>query len=681
MMNSFSRNPVKHFSRTSLLVLAPLLVAGSAAAQAGGVVPAGALDSAPFEEAPCPFAAPPDVLEQFRCGYLHVLENRAVPDGRRLRLAVAVLSSRSSDPRPDPVVNLSGGPGVPALDWAVRQVRSRAWDDVLEEREVILFDQRGTGHSEPQFCPEVTDEYFRLTFTGMRAEERRLRQREVLTSCGATMNAAGVDLSQYNSVASAADMQDLRRALGYGEWNVYGGSYGSRLALEALRSAPAGIRSVILDGPAPPHVALHTERGNNLADVLSRLSAQCAAQQSCNARFPDIENRFWQVVEELDERPLLVSGGAGAGLPDPMVLDGRLLAEGLYQALYVPQFLPLAPLFIHEAGRRNSTMVLELATPLSGGIRNMSRAMNLAVECFESAPFDGAEARPGTGDRHRQILDRIGWLTGSGADMSVCDAWHPFRAGPEQGEQVRSDVPALIFTGEFDPATPRHYGPLAAAGLSNVFVAEIRAEGHVGSRRHECTRTLMLEFLNAPGAALDGSCLETAIRPLHFITDVRVVPGAGRMARGLASRSRIDLGAIGLPLLVMLSATAGWPMAAGIARVRRREKRKATSFERRAYWAAAAVALLALAYVIGLVMAITTTAAENPIILVFGVRGWAAPLLLLPWLLLAGSVALAAFAVIAWRRGAWTAWGRVHFSLVAAASIALALLPFLFRLV
>jgi hypothetical protein len=91
--------------------------------------------------------------------------------------------------------------------------------------------------------------------------------------------------------------------------------------------------------------------------------------------------------------------------------------------------------------------------------------------------------------------------------------------------------------------------------------------------------------------------------------------------------------------------------------------------------------LLALAYVIGLVMAITTTAAENPIILVFGVRGWAAPLLLLPWLLLAGSVALAAFAVIAWRRGAWTAWGRVHFSLVAAASIALALLPFLFRLV
>jgi pimeloyl-ACP methyl ester carboxylesterase len=666
----------------AVLALAPLIFAASAAAQAeaaAGSPVRGA--SAGFYDAPCPFAAPRNVLDEFRCGYLVVPENRAAPDGRRLRLAVAILSSRSPDPRPDPLVFLSGGPGLPALDFLSGEMRGGMWDHLRAEREIVFFDQRGTAYSEPRFCPEVTEEFFRLTFSGLRPEERQLRQREALARCSETMREAGVDLSQYNSVASVDDMQDLRRALGHEEWNLYGASYGSRLALEALRSAPEGIRSVILDGPAPPDVALHAERAVNLGDALSRLAAQCAAQPSCDAKFPDIENRFWKAVEELDERPLLVRGGARAGLPDPIVADGRFLADGLFLALYAPQILPLAPLLIREASRRNSNMVLELAAPLGGGFRTINRALNLAVECYESAPFNGAEARLQSRDRYPRILDHIDWATAGVGDFSVCDAWHPFRAGPELGDQVRSDVPALIFTGEFDPVTHRRYGPVAAAGLTNAVVADVRGGGHVVGRRHECTRSMTLAFLDDPGATLDKTCLETAIRPLQFNTDVRVMPGISRVARALASRSPVDLGVIGVPLLVMLSASVGWPVAAGVARVRRRERRTPTSFERWARRGAVAVALLGLAYVIGLVAAIARTAAENPVIMVFGLPGWAAPLLLFPWILLAGSLALAACAVIAWRREAWSPWGRVHFSLVAAASLALAVLPFVFGLV
>jgi len=111
-----------------------------------------------------------------------------------------------------------------------------------------------------------------------------------------------------------------------------------------MRSAPGGIRSVILDGPAPPDAPRHAERAVNLNEVLSRITAQRAADPACDAAFPDLEERFWNTVEEPNERPLLVRGGASAGLPDPMVMDGRLLAEGLFQALYEPRFLPLVPL-------------------------------------------------------------------------------------------------------------------------------------------------------------------------------------------------------------------------------------------------------------------------------------------------------------------------------------------------
>lgn len=67
--------------------------------------------------------------------------------------------------------------------------------------------------------------------------------------------------------------------------------------------------------------------------------------------------------------------------------------------------------------------------------------------------------------------------------------------------------------------------------------------------------------------------------------------------------------------------------------------------------------------------------------MIFGLPGWAAPLLLFPWILLTGSIALAACAVIARRREAWSPWGRVQFSLIAAASLALAMLPVVFGLV
>lgn len=63
-----------------------------------------------FQGAPCPFTADAKAMEQVRCGYVTVLENRAAPDGRRLKLAVAILESLSASPRPDPMVLIGGDP-------------------------------------------------------------------------------------------------------------------------------------------------------------------------------------------------------------------------------------------------------------------------------------------------------------------------------------------------------------------------------------------------------------------------------------------------------------------------------------------------------------------------------------------------------------------------------------------
>lgn len=669
-------------------VLALAAAVPPAAAQEGaapryerGLVDARALDPlaeqgddyAPrFEEADCPFAAPAEVLEQVRCGWLFVPENRAAPRGGQLRLAVAVLKSTSSTPRPDPIVFLNGGPGGRSVEYVPGRTRSAIWHRLRAERDAVFFDQRGTGYSEPEFCPEITDESFGSLFLGLSPQQRSERMQAVLARCAEVMRQKGVDLSRYNSVTSAQDLQDLRRALGYEEWNLLGTSYGSRLGLEAMRTAPVGIRSAIFDGPAPPNAPQGGQRGVNFVDVVRRLAAACAADAGCDATYPGLEQRVWRTVEDLEQEPWLLHGTGAMGLPDTIVVDGALFAGGLFQGLYSRDFIPLAPLFVQEVRRRNAAMVLGLIGPLGRNAREVSRGMNLAVRCYENVPFYESGPRQHTGAPYPEILDRIGFSVGSGTSEE-CDAWHPFRAGPEQAKPVRSDIPTLVFTGEFDPVTHRSFGSLAVQGLTNGHVVEVPAMGHGASPLHACTRAMLASFFDDPHRPPDETCVDTDMETLRFVTDVRVAPGVRGVASmiGSGGGSTPILAALGLPLVVLLGSAAGWPIAAGVRRLRRRERTARTPFERRARWGAVTFTLLTLAFAATLTWVILRTRTENSFILLFGLPGWAAPLLVVPWVLLAGSVALLAAALLAWRRGAWTRWGRIHFTLAAAASAVL----------
>lgn len=169
-----------------------------------------------FEDAPCPFDASAEVLDQLRCGWLVVPQSRAEPNGRQLRLAVAVLKSTSPTPRPDPIVFLSGGPGGKSVAYMPPRTRSPFWGPLRSDRDVVFFDQRGTGFSEPAFCAEVGEAFFRMNFLGWDAARRSAHAQEVLGRCAVTVREQGVDLSQFNTAASALDLQDLRRALGVG---------------------------------------------------------------------------------------------------------------------------------------------------------------------------------------------------------------------------------------------------------------------------------------------------------------------------------------------------------------------------------------------------------------------------------------------------------------------------------
>jgi pimeloyl-ACP methyl ester carboxylesterase len=178
--------------------------------------------SATFNDAPCAFRVPKGPW--VRCGWLSVPENRKRPGGRTIRLHVAIYKSRSQQPAPDPIVWLVGGPGGRAHTLS-SALFERVVEPFLGRRDFIVFDVRGTGYSEPALdCPDRSGEPAKW-----------------LPACHERLSAIA-DLSSYNSAAVAADLADLRRALGLKEWNLLGESYGTRLALVAMRDFPEGIR-------------------------------------------------------------------------------------------------------------------------------------------------------------------------------------------------------------------------------------------------------------------------------------------------------------------------------------------------------------------------------------------------------------------------------------------------------
>lgn len=242
----------------------------SAAAAGTSVASIEKTDCTTFEES--------GLSEDWQCGYLIVPENRPDSQSRSIKIAFAVLKAAGENPQPDALVYLTGGPGLHAIEGVWSEWRTES----LKNRDLILVDPRGVGYSQPKMsCPPNTDADASTQTRAPSAEERNAQFIQWAKSCRDQLISEGFDLTSYNSTANAHDLEDLRLALGYDQWNLYGISYGTRTALYTMRLFPDGIRSVILDSVLPPQV---DRIGGDLittATSFSALFTTCSADSMC----------------------------------------------------------------------------------------------------------------------------------------------------------------------------------------------------------------------------------------------------------------------------------------------------------------------------------------------------------------------------------------------------------------
>lgn len=466
-----------------------------------------------FEPGQCAFALGSGQVDgqNVRCGSVVVPELHQQPNGKTLRLAVAILKT-SGSAAPEPLVILQGGPGGSSQDIL------RAFglgllpaNSLLKNRDLIIFDQRGVGKSEPALdCPEDRD-YEALTQARTPQQESERSQSNLL-KCRDRLAQAGINLAAYNSVENAADVNDLRAALGYNRIDLYGASYGTRLALEVMRDFPQILRSVILDATLPLQANPFVDGAPTFDRSLNQLFSDCQADLVCNLAYPDLKGDLSRAIAQLNTKPATLNlTNPHDGKSYAVVLDGRRFLSLIFQGLYSDQVIPLLPAIVGQARSGQFALLTVIANAVL--FQDLiSEGMYLSVMCGEEASFSSAdEARAAA----QNVLPEIRDLYVPEQELavfSVCAQWPAKKAAPRENEAVRSDLPTLILHGTLDPALPPSYGQLAAQTLSRSTYVEFRGLGHVTlfalGAGGQCSVGIAQSFLADPSRAPDTSCTQ-----------------------------------------------------------------------------------------------------------------------------------------------------------------------------
>lgn len=485
-----------------LVVVGSVLAGGLAAAGGAPTGSAGPRASQPaFTRTECPFPVPAPLVDgrEVRCGTVVVPEDRRRATGRTVTLAVTVLSGVSR-PEQDPIVHLIGGPGGSAESFTPIFGESLLRLSRATRREIVLYDQRGTGHSTPFLgCTAAAD-----------------------AGCAEQLTASGIDLSQYTTTQSADDVKDIARALRYDRVNLWGQSYGTFLALQVLRRHPTIVRSSLLEsvddgtsGFAQPA---------SFDNVLDRVADGCAADAGCRRLTPNLNTSFRTVFEALSDAPAQTPIGS---------LDAAGFVEVVFEMLSNSFGSTQVPLFVSALERGDLDVVATLLTQLAGEPQitgPFATGMQTNVNCAAVAPYDEELFEQLNADVRPEILEVTG-VRAFAQFIGTCREWPVPTPSPRDGRPVRSSVPTLLLNGTFDPNTGLEVAQRAAVTLTRSTVVPVAGYGHFPLvRGNPCTEDIYAGWLSRPTAPPDGTCATDA--DIEFVTSAEEAAGPLRSDGG-----------------------------------------------------------------------------------------------------------------------------------------------------
>jgi pimeloyl-ACP methyl ester carboxylesterase len=426
-----------------------------------------------------------------KCGAYRVAENRDQPQGKELQLHVAVVPALQLKPAADPLFILSGGPGQAASDLYLSV--APAFARVRRNRDIVLIDQRGTGKSNRLDCTFPEDGDFTLV------EPAELHK--IVQGCLASLPG---DPRFYTTSVAVRDLDEVRAALGYSSINLYGISYGTRVAQHYMRRHPDRVRAVILDGVVPAELALGPDVAIEAQRALDSAFARCAGEERCNRAFPDIARQFHALQERLQAQPERLSiANPLSAAPTAATLGRAELSAAVRLLSYADETVSLLPLLIHEAqSARQPQALAALYLMIKRALdAQFANAMHFSVVCSEDAPR-WQQANVSDDALARTYMGTVFMM----AMKTICADWPRGPVDADFNQPLRSRTPVLLLSGGGDPITPPRYAEQALAGLSNARHLVLDGQGH-GQFGTGCVPRISADFL-ARGSVveLDDAC-------------------------------------------------------------------------------------------------------------------------------------------------------------------------------
>ncbi|MGC4082726.1 MAG: alpha/beta fold hydrolase [Vicinamibacterales bacterium] len=349
--------------------------------------------------------------------------------GRTIHLKIVVAPALRRDPKPDPIVVFEGGPGGGAATLAAQRIPmfSRFQTDC----DIVLIDQRGTGESNPLDCAADDEDNDDLETIDRYPVER-------FKAC---LDALEADATLYTTSIAMDDIDEVRQYLGYDHVNLWGGSYGTRAALVYLRQHEASVRSVVLDGVAPPDMRIPLYMARDGQRALDRLLHDCEADTTgCGKAFPTLRQSVDALWTLLASKPRVSIPHPRTGRPITLTVSQRLVASVIFQSLYSPEVSALLPQLLVDASSGNFQGLLALAfsTDLPKGA--MSQGMFLSVVCAEDLPRISGD------DIARETAGRFIGSAMFETQVKPCEFWPKGLVSADFYAPVTSRTPVLIFS-------------------------------------------------------------------------------------------------------------------------------------------------------------------------------------------------------------------------------------------
>jgi pimeloyl-ACP methyl ester carboxylesterase len=405
-----------------------------------------------------------------------------------------VIPAANGHARPDPIVPLLGGPGESAIDsaeWSVHRL-----EPMLNDQDLLLVDQRGTGHSGALRChffsPDDPAESLQNLFPTARVE-----------SCAKDL-AKHADLMQYSYQRFADDLEKVRRTLSYGQLDLFAGSYGTRAAQVFVRAYPSSVRTIYLGSVVPIDIAIPLPDAIAAQSTMERTFADCESDVACRSAFPHLRDEFSLIVERLAAGRVFVQVPGHAGR---VALNQGRVAEWFRSLLYRPSSAARLPWLIDEANKGDwGPIVNGILEDARDADNDLSLGLLLSITCRDDVPFV-REQEVGAATRNTFLGE---WRLRQ--QQAACKVWPHSVAPASDRRPIHTQIPTMFVSGDSDGGTPLWFTEHSAPGFQNRIEVTMKNRGH--TEWAPCIETLYARFLNqASVQASDASACSHLSRP------------------------------------------------------------------------------------------------------------------------------------------------------------------------